>query len=70
VLRDPIQAEEFRDFASIDGAQCIEPMDARDNISGFKLVKSACRYHEFGIPESLRDRDARLMDIAQGQPEY
>ena len=46
MLGHPIQLEEFRDFATVDAGQCIEPMNARDNISGFKIVQSACWYEE------------------------
>ena len=69
-MRDTIPAEEFRYIVFVNRGQCIEPVDARDNVSGFKFVKSAWWYQEFRIPESLRKHDARPMHVAQTQTEH
>lgn len=67
LLRNAIPGQECRHFVSVSRGQCIQPVDARDNISGFKLVESARRQLKFRIAEFPGERDARLMNVAEGQ---
>ncbi len=70
MLRNAIPRKENRHFVSVNGGQCIQPVDARNNIAGFKLVQPACWQLKFRIAELPGERNARLMNVTQGQTQH
>ena len=65
--RNPVPSQNFRELASIEAGQCVQPVNTGSGSAGFVKVKPAGGQVEATIAQLLPDANALSLHVAQAE---